>query len=110
MTDERYMRPGIPFALGKLAEEIGEYLEESNRINLQMSRVLQAIGKTQRWGLDSVNPDLPEEQQETNEAWLHRELSILVQITAEPNLGEELKDVVEAMFNLAAQMLADGRG
>lgn len=60
MTDLRYMRPGVPFALGKLVEEMGE--------------AQAALGKTLRWGLDSVNPELPVDQQETNRDWLLREL------------------------------------
>lgn len=46
--------------LGYLVEECGE--------------VLAAVGKTQRWGLDSFNPELPEGERETNRAWLLREL------------------------------------
>lgn len=46
--------------LGYLVEECGE--------------VLAAVGKTQRWGLDSFNPELPEDRRETNRAWLLREL------------------------------------
>lgn len=46
--------------LGYLVEECGE--------------VLAAVGKTQRWGLDSVNPELPQEEQEPNRAWVLREL------------------------------------
>lgn len=46
--------------LGYLVEECGE--------------VLAAVGKTQRWGLDSVNPELPTDQQETNRMWIMREL------------------------------------
>ena len=38
--------------LGYFVEECGE--------------VLAAVGKTQRWGLESVNPELPSDQQETN--------------------------------------------
>ncbi len=49
--------------LGYLVEECGE--------------VLAAVGKTQRWGLGSVNPELPPEQQETNRDWLLRELGDL---------------------------------
>lgn len=49
--------------MGYLVEECGE--------------VLQASGKILRWGLDSVNPELPPEQQETNRAWLLRELQDL---------------------------------
>lgn len=47
--------------LGKVAEECGE--------------VIAAVGKTLRWGLDSVNPELPKEEQETNEAWILREMA-----------------------------------
>lgn len=50
-------------ALGYLVEECGE--------------VLAAVGKTQRWGLDSVNPDLPRTEQETNREWILRELTDL---------------------------------
>lgn len=49
--------------LGKLVEECGE--------------VLAAIGKTQRWGLDSFNPELPFNQRETNRDWIKRELQDL---------------------------------
>jgi hypothetical protein len=57
------MRPGLTFAMGKAIEEAGEFLA--------------AIGKTQRWGWASVNPELPREQQETNEAWVRREIADL---------------------------------
>lgn len=50
--------------LGYLVEECGE--------------VLAALGKSLRWGLESVNPELPLEQQETNRAWLDRELTDLL--------------------------------
>lgn len=46
--------------LGYLIEECGE--------------VMAAAGKTIRWGLASVNPELPPEDQETNKDWLVREL------------------------------------
>jgi len=49
--------------LGYLTEECGE--------------VLAAVGKTQRWGLESVNPELPPEEQETNREWILRELTDL---------------------------------
>ena len=63
MSNQKYLRPGIPFALAHLVEECGE--------------VLAAAGKCQRWGMDSVNPELPAEQQETNRDWLLRELADL---------------------------------
>lgn len=56
MTDEE--------KLGYLVEECGE--------------VLAAIGKTLRWGLESVNPEIPPEQQETNREWILRELKDLM--------------------------------
>lgn len=63
MTDAKYIRPGVPFALAHVVEECGE--------------VLAAAGKCQRWGMDSVNPELPPEDQEANRDWLSRELDDL---------------------------------
>lgn len=61
MTNPKYMRPGLPFAIGKAIEEAGE--------------LLSALGKTQRWGWDSYNPELPPSQRESNEAWVRREIA-----------------------------------
>lgn len=63
MTDHKYMRPGLGFAQGKAIEEAGEFLA--------------AMGKTQRWGWDSFNPELPLAQRETNAAWVRREMADL---------------------------------
>lgn len=63
MTDQKYMRPGLEFAMGKAIEETGEFLA--------------AIGKTQRWGWYSVNPELKPADQETNLAWVRREMEDL---------------------------------
>ena len=60
MTNPRYMRPGFDFAVGKLVEECGE--------------LQAALGKMLRWGPESVNPELPIEQQETNRDWVSREI------------------------------------
>ena len=61
MSDPRFFREGdVAFALAHAAEESGE--------------LVAAIGKTLRWGLDSVNPLLPTDQQETNGAWVRREM------------------------------------
>jgi hypothetical protein len=60
MTDSKYMRPGLNFARGKAIEEAGE--------------LLAALGKSLRWGWLSVNPELPVAQQETNVAWVRREM------------------------------------
>lgn len=74
MTDPKYMRPGLGFAQGKAIEEAGEFLA--------------AMGKTQRWGWDSFNPELPISKRETNAVWVRR----------------ELKDLREALDNLEAEM------
>lgn len=56
-----YYRPKtLDQKLGYLVEECGE--------------VLSAVGKSQRWGLESSNPELPVEDRETNREWLLREL------------------------------------
>lgn len=49
--------------LGWLVEECGE--------------VQSAVGKTLRWGIHSVNPELEPSQVETNGAWILRELKDL---------------------------------
>lgn len=56
-------------ALGWLIEECGE--------------VLAAAGKSVRWGLDSVNPELKLEDRERNRDWLFRELKDLQAAIAE---------------------------
>lgn len=40
----------------------------------ELAEVLEATGKTLRWGPCSYNPELPIEARETNVAWLQREL------------------------------------
>lgn len=66
--------------LGYLVEECGE--------------VLAAIGKTQRWGLESVNPEIPPEQRETNREWVLR----------------ELRDLKGAIRRVEQDLCADGAG
>lgn len=63
MSNSKYIRYDFDGCLGHLVEECGE--------------VLAAAGKTLRWGLLSVNPELPASQQETNAAWLKREMKDL---------------------------------
>lgn len=60
---EQYKPKNFNQEMGYLIEECGE--------------VLSAAGKSQRWGLDSVNPEIPKEEQEKNAHWLHRELDDL---------------------------------
>lgn len=62
MSDPKYIREGdVHFALAHAAEECGE--------------LVAALGKTLRWGLQSYNPELPESERETNEAWVRREVA-----------------------------------
>jgi hypothetical protein len=61
MTREKYMRPGLDFAVGKAVEELGE--------------LQAALGKTLRWGWESYNPELPLGEQESNRDWVLREMS-----------------------------------
>jgi len=61
MTDQKYMRTGLDFARGKAVEELGE--------------LQAALGKSLRWGWNSVNPELPEAKQETNAQWVFREMA-----------------------------------
>jgi hypothetical protein len=79
MTDPKYMRPGLGFAVGKAVEELGE--------------LQAALGKTLRWGWDSVNPELPLAQQEPNKAWVIRE--ILDVRAALDNLEQEVGKIYE---------------
>lgn len=60
---DKYRPRGLRAELGYLVEECGE--------------VMAAVGKTLRWGTQSVNPELPHEQQETNREWILRELGDL---------------------------------
>lgn len=59
----KYIKPGLDQAMARFTEEAGE--------------VLAALGKTQRFGLDSVNPELPKEKQVSNRKWLLDELNDL---------------------------------
>lgn len=61
MTDLKYMRPGLDFAVGKAVEELGE--------------LQAAIGKSLRWGWDSSNPELPPHKREANQVWVRREIA-----------------------------------
>lgn len=55
---------------GPLAQRLAYLIEECGE-------VLAAAGKSLRWGYASANPELPEDEQETNAAWLRRELADL---------------------------------
>ena len=55
----KYFPRTVEQKLGYLVEECGE--------------VMAAVGKTQRWGLESYNPDLGPDS-ETNREWIMREI------------------------------------
>ena len=79
MTDPRYMRPGLDFARGKAMEELGE--------------LQAALGKSLRWGWESVNPELPHSEQESNLLWVRREMKDVRR--ALDNLDKELEAFIE---------------
>jgi hypothetical protein len=60
MTNPKYMRPGLDFAVGKAVEELGE--------------LQAALGKTLRWGWGGFNPE-PGSDQEPNASWVRREIA-----------------------------------
>lgn len=66
MTDPRFLQEGFDKQLSHAIEECGEFLA--------------AAGKTQRWGIYSVNPLLPENKQELNINWLYRELNDVLEV------------------------------
>ena len=83
MMDARFIKYDTTSCLAHVVEEMGE--------------VATAIGKSQRWGLASVNPLLPPEQQETNGAWVVREM-------------RDLRDAMARLFTaLQAEGFTDGR-
>lgn len=48
-------------------QKLGYLIEEC-------SELIQALGKTIRWGLEAYNPELPEKDKETNRCWILREI------------------------------------
>ena len=78
MSDPRFLQDGFDKRLSHFIEECGE--------------ALAAAGKTQRWGVDSVNPLLPEHEQETNFDWLMREIADVEQAAA------RLREAMEQEF------------
>ena len=65
MSDPRFFQAGFDKGLAHFIGECGESLA--------------AAGKLQQWGAWSVNPLLPACEQETNLAWLRREMADLRQ-------------------------------
>lgn len=49
----------------------------------EAAELATAGAKALRWGLDSVNPELPSDEQETNEQWVEREYRDVLEAFAE---------------------------
>lgn len=75
--EARYEPKTFEQKLGYLIEECGE--------------VLAAAGKTIRCGLDSVNPELPLQEQESNRDWLAREIEDLERAIKYVRLAREMR-------------------
>lgn len=88
MTQQKYMKPSLNFAVGKAVEELGE--------------LQAALGKTLRCGWHSANPELPLAEREPNSAWVRREIAD-VRGTLD-NLEKEME-----RFNVVGGMTFDGR-
>lgn len=100
MTDPRYMRPGVEFAVGKVVEEIGELQSELAKTQNDLGKLQAALGKTLRWGWEGVNPELPPSEQESNLLWVRRELQSVRLRLNEPGVAREMRDVRDAVGNL----------
>lgn len=68
---------------------LGRVIEESGEAIAALIKLIQAAGKTIRFGPESVNPLLPQDQQVKNIDWLKTEM-----LTA---LGE-MEDVVDSII------------
>jgi len=75
-----YRPRGFDQKIGYLIEECGE--------------TMAALGKSIRWGFNSVNPELPVEKQEKNRTWVRRELRDLKRAI---RLVEEVIEDVETL-------------
>ena len=88
MTDPKWLRPGLEFAAAHASEELGEVVKEAGELSA-------ALGKLQRWGPMSVNPDLKPEDQESNIAWVRRKRR---------DLSRELLDLEQALDRLDSEV------
>lgn len=91
MTDTRFLQQGYAAQSAHVVEEVGEAMKD-------LGDLLAALGKTGRWGLDSVDPTIPADQRETNRDWLRRALA---------KAKVELPDVLQTINRLEATMSAE---
>jgi hypothetical protein len=68
MTDSRFLQEGF-------AAQAAHVVEEKGELDMVLGELLAAIGKAQRWGLDSFNPLLPKGERETNRDWICRAIN-----------------------------------
>ncbi len=67
MTDKRFLQEGF-------SKKLSHFIEECGEVTSAIGDAVAAAGKTQRWGLDSVNPLLEPEDQEKNKDWIIRSM------------------------------------
>jgi len=83
-----YMRDGLRFARGLVIEESGELTQA-------LGELQSALGKSIRWGWNSVNPELPPAERETNAAWVTR---------AAAQVKAEIFDIINSLERLEKEM------
>jgi len=83
MSDPRYLQEGRDAQAAHVVEEFGEVCKD-------VGDLIAAIGKTKRWGWNSVNPEL-ESDRETNRDWVRRAIG---------GAYSEIYDLLEAIKRL----------
>ena len=78
MSDKRFLQDGFDKRLSHAIEECGEFIA--------------AAGKTQRWGVWSADPTIPEHERVTNLAWLKLEMADVREAM------ERLQEAIEQEF------------
>lgn len=91
MSDPRFLQSGRDAQAAHVVEEAGEMMKD-------LGDLLAAIGKTKRWGWDSVNPLIPEAHRETNRDWVRRAL-----VAAKPEIADLLQAIDRLELTLDAE-------
>jgi len=74
---------------------LGHLGEEAAEVIVELALLQKAIGKTVRFGPNSVNPSLPAEQQERNIDWVLRQMDAV---------EREVSDVLLAIKRLRTRL------